>query len=364
MGKCVKFKVNTVKMKLILTICLLLINQSILGQKKEIDKKVERIVEEIAEARLYVSKEKAWVGGITEQWARFEKLKNRASDDELIILTNHESAVVKCYSFMALVERKHELTFQILIAHILDQQKIHRSIGCVFDEMTIGQFYLNTATPNVRELSGYELNENQKNTMVNLDLFKTDKSFEENSILLANTIDSLMLFDQNLGYPYSSKLMKRIEPKASYYERIKEVYTQKRERDCLTAIAKYKKQEDISLLIGGLEDGNVHTTLAAINAVKYFPDKALFPYLQDLHKKEMISLKKMHAFYAEALYKTIVQYKNQESRFLIENTLNNKDKGIVKFHVIYIKAALMEYPDPIYIGIEKRLNAHKLKNKK
>lgn len=93
-------------------------------------------------------------------------------------------------------------------------------MGCVFDEMMIGQFYLNTVTPNVRDLSGYQLNENQKNTIVNLDLFKNSKGFEESSTLLANTIDSLMLFDENLGYPYSSKLMKRIKPKESYYKRM------------------------------------------------------------------------------------------------------------------------------------------------
>ena len=40
--------------------------------------------------------------GLTEQYKNFEKLKAAASSDELIDLTDHTNAAVRCYAFWAL----------------------------------------------------------------------------------------------------------------------------------------------------------------------------------------------------------------------------------------------------------------------
>ncbi len=343
-------------MKYTLLLFVFLLGKFAFGQEIRISETVKNIVAEIAEDDTYTSKTKAWIGGMTEQWSRYEKLKRNASEEELIKLTDSESSAVKAYAFKALVERENRNTFKILSRHLSDQQEIWTAEGCVVRRMPISDFFLENVTLDLKELRGYRLSESQKNALFDLNSFNTDKSFEQHSEIFRTIIDSLALMDENLVYPHSAELMKRIEPKEIYYYRIKELFKKISERECFTAIAKYKKTEDIAFLISGLEAKNVHTKLAAINAIKYFPDQAFFPYLEKIYKEETSDSRALHSYQARGLYLTLVQYKDAKSKAILTGILKNPNKEIVAYHSGLIREVLNVYSDPVYFDVEEILN--------
>lgn len=348
-------KKNMNSMKLILIFCLIIIAQITNGQQVLNGGNVDKIVDEIAKDQIFMSENKAWAGGMTDQWKRFERLKKIAKDDELINLTNHENPAVKCYSFMALSNKKHPKTFQVLKEHLLDNQEIRRMRGCVGDKTSIGQFFLEVAYPNVRELKGHKFIENQKKAILNSKMFVQNRKYDANRILLGEIVDSILVFDEKLNSKCLERLMSRIKPKKYFYNRVKEIYLNKGELSCLTAIAKFKKKEDINLLIEAITESNVHIKRAAIFAVIHFPHKDFFHYLKQIHKKETTPPNGIHSYQARALYLALVQYKNSESKKILEATINNQDAEIVKVHAKHIEYALKEYPNDIYKSVQLQL---------
>ncbi len=52
-------------------------------------KNIEKIADKIAEDNMYKSSGVGFAGVRTKQWGRFEELKKKATNQELIILTSH-----------------------------------------------------------------------------------------------------------------------------------------------------------------------------------------------------------------------------------------------------------------------------------
>ena len=55
-----------------------------------------------------------------DQWERYIKLSEVATEEALVKLTDHENAVVRGYSFQALAKNKSSQVFPILINHLAD----------------------------------------------------------------------------------------------------------------------------------------------------------------------------------------------------------------------------------------------------
>src|SRR5688572_25066951 len=56
-------------------------------------------------------------GKYTEQYSRFIKLSEKATDDELLILTEHKHAAIRGYAFWALAKRHYQDLHMIYIKH-------------------------------------------------------------------------------------------------------------------------------------------------------------------------------------------------------------------------------------------------------
>lgn len=313
-------------MKIAVTILILLTSQFSYSQK--ISKKIQKVVDKIAEDNMYKSSAVGYAGERTKQWDRFEELKKRATDEELIILTNHKSPAVKCYSFQALAERKSPKTFEILLNHLKDTDVIETFQGCIVSVQLVGDFFLNVVTPNYISISAYKLNEVQK-----------------------NTVDSILIFDDKVKLVAKSYLLERISPKDVFYTRIKQIYEEENNKSAIIAISKYRKDEDKELIAKWLMKEKTNDQYYGLRAVRNFPDSYFFPYLEKIQQQEIKKPTGFNYPLIRMLYLSTVQYKNKESRELIENTLKNAEKSTLKYHSEYIWLALTKYPDSIYSGI-------------
>jgi hypothetical protein len=108
---------------------------------------IKKIVEAIAEENVLKSKGVGIAGTRTEQWERFEKLQNEATAEELVELTDHPNAVVKCYAFQALVTRKQADVFSVLVEHLTDMATVNTFQGCLKGSEYTGDYFLDAVTP-------------------------------------------------------------------------------------------------------------------------------------------------------------------------------------------------------------------------
>ena len=320
-------------MKFVITTLILLISQVSFGQ--EIRTEVKKIIGKIAKENMYKSAVVGFGGQRTTQWENFEKLKEKTTDEELIILTEHKYPVVRCYSFQALAERNHYKTYDILLKHLTDNDRVKTIRGCIASSQSVGDFFHNIVTKNYRSITSYKLHAKQK-----------------------HHLDSILLFDKHVKLSAKISLLDTINPKEEYYERIKEIYNENNiltAPTALIAISKYKKEEDIELIIQWLEKKDTDNQYYGLRAVKNFPNSKFFPYIEKIQKQEIKKLTGFNYSLIRALYLAVVQYKNKESRVLIENTLDNTTSSTLEYHSEHIWLALTKYPAPVYKGLKKRI---------
>jgi len=77
--------------------------------------------------------------------------------------------------------------------------------------------------------------------------------------------------------------------------------------------------------------------------------------LSEIHSVEIKKPTGFNYSMLRTLYQAIVQYKNKESRELLEQTLNSTKGSTLQYHSEFIWLALELYPDPIYDGIQGRI---------
>lgn len=318
-----------------ITIIFILLTQICCGEVSDstsISSKIEKLVDQIADDGIYKSSAVGYGGARTDQWERFIQLKEEATSKELIFLTNHENSAVKCYAFQALAERKDSRTFEVLLKHLKDNADIETFQGCIMSSQLVGDFFLEIVTPQYISLEAYKLNIEEK-----------------------NQIDSLLLFDSGIKLSAKSSLLQNIEPIPEYYNRIKEIYLQENNPTALIALSKFKRIDDKKLIIEWLDKKDTDDQYYGLRAVRNYPDSSFFPFLKKIQQQEIAKPTGFNYSLIRMLYLTTVQYKNQESKELIENTLNNAKKSTLKYHSEFIWLALTKYPDPIYEGLKDEI---------
>ncbi|MFK7971044.1 MAG: hypothetical protein AB8F95_11785 [Bacteroidia bacterium] len=76
----------------------------------------------------------------------FELLLKKASNEELLTMTNAESAEARAYAFWALTKRKTPDLFSVVCAHLSDTVMVLRgSGGCLLYESRVGDFFIEKA---------------------------------------------------------------------------------------------------------------------------------------------------------------------------------------------------------------------------
>ena len=80
----------------------------------------DELVEQIAKENIVAGGAVGIAAVEPEQWIRYTALKTNTSEQELIELTDHPNKTVKCYAFNALMEKRSENIFDLLLKNITD----------------------------------------------------------------------------------------------------------------------------------------------------------------------------------------------------------------------------------------------------
>ena len=117
------------------------------GDTNQISKPILRIAKKIAKYKTVDDNAVGFAGRTTEQYKRLLSLTQLASDNELVILTDHANEKVRAYAFWALAKRKYSNILQILEKHLGDTSTIEFYSGCMMTPKRVNYFYLDVLTP-------------------------------------------------------------------------------------------------------------------------------------------------------------------------------------------------------------------------
>lgn len=283
------------------------------------------IVLEIAKTNVLMGSAVGIAGTRPEQWDRYEALRSKATDTELLALSSDTNAVVRCYAFQALAEKKYFDVYPVVVRHLSDTVTVHTLYGCLGGSEKVGDFMLGKVYSK----------------------YSSDMSFHLSPAQRA-TVDSLLLYGVDNRLDTRDLVISRIDPLERYYIRIRQLATVEKNDTAITALSKYRKQQDIPVIKELLKDpGRQELGFAA---AKNFPDRFFYPYLEKALKNKIVSGKTDGL---QELYYAIVQYKDQASRQLLKYALGKAKDMQYIYHSDCLNQALREYPSEIYEGIVK-----------
>ncbi|MEZ5044976.1 MAG: hypothetical protein R2828_34075 [Saprospiraceae bacterium] len=314
-------------MKKLLFICILMSQLSFSQQiRPELRKRIEKIVEKMANENLYDGPAVGVGGKKTKQRERFEKMQREATDRELITLTSHINAAVRSYAIEALANRRNSETFEIIKAHLEDNEYISVFRFCSRSRQKVGDFYLNAVSAEEFPITAYQLKEVER-----------------------SEIDSLVLQNPDIKLSYRSRILEKHGPKFENYRK------KENNLDDLQTILNAKKVNDKSVIKEWLLKKHPEDQYIGLRGVKEWPDQYFFPFLRIIHEQEIKKTRGYNQEVIKMLYLSLVQYKDECSRELIEETLKQAEGLTLEYHWTYIWIALTEYPDDIYEGIREKI---------
>jgi hypothetical protein len=146
-----------------------------------------------------------------------------------------------------------------------------------------------------------------------------------------------------------------LKPEERYYNRVREIVIEDNDNNGLIALSKFQNQQDKKFIIDRLSSAKTDIQYYGLQAVINFPDSSFFPFISNIHSVEIKKPTGFNYSMIRTLYQAIVQYKNRQSRELLELTLNTTTKYTLKYHSEFIWLALELYPNKIYDGIQEKI---------
>lgn len=137
----------------IITISLsLFLGLSVVGEGQTISRTVSTLVDQIAQSGSLGFDQDA-------QYQRFLKLNESATDDELILLTDHAVPAVRGYAFWALAKRNYPDLRSIFVAHRDDKASVFQKNGCMVGNESVISFMKQVVTPYMYDLNCMKLDD-------------------------------------------------------------------------------------------------------------------------------------------------------------------------------------------------------------
>lgn len=272
-------------------------------------------------------------GIMPEQYTDFTKLREIATPKELIALTSHSNAAVRCYAFWALVLDEKLKTsvdlFKIVKDHIDDNEFVESQSGCIISSESVADFFISTVEQKDYDLNFYmyELNSNQQ-----------------------KEIDSLLILSKNDSYA-RQKAIQSLETNDQNYAVLRTLVVEENNSVALPKLAAYKKEEDLQLILDfykvktGVNDNE--RLDAAYLAIQEFPHPAFFSFLKEEQSKTFNE----EYFSNEwgSLYEAIARYKNQEAFELLQLPFAKiVYANVRKYHLGFVYDAIGNSPCLLY----------------
>jgi len=110
------------------------------GSSQSLSRDVSNLVDQIAKGRSLGFDHDA-------QYDRYIRLNESASEDELVMLTDHNSPAVRGYAFWALAKRNYPDLRSIFMAHLDDKAPVFQKNGCMVGNESVISFMKQVVTP-------------------------------------------------------------------------------------------------------------------------------------------------------------------------------------------------------------------------
>ncbi len=345
------YKMINQNLWILLVFTLYLFSQPVFGSNE--------ITTEIADVLIKIEKDgilKIGQDGLVnkKQENYFAMLKSAAKIEELIELTSHKNKIVRCYAFCVLTHYHTADLFSVILNHIDDNEYVTLHFHDTIQDMKVGDFFIYVAT--------------------------SKESFSESTKLTPEQIislDSLLIKIPNKLNSRNKALM-RVKPVSALYPRIRELYLKDNNQSALVALAKYRKEKDIELILNNREKidyeklyGDVYALISedpqeickkeiqgfnyTYIAIASYPNSKFFPLL----KKNLLKALG-NSFWSEDwrnLYKAVAAFKDKEALMLLQLPLSQVKAGgsVRKYHLESVCDALLLFKDPIYDELIWRL---------
>ncbi|MFL5742611.1 MAG: hypothetical protein ACJ75B_20480 [Flavisolibacter sp.] len=279
-------------------------------------------------------------------------LRNMATDEELIELSQSEHPVLRASAFREMLARKSFNHFDILMNHLDDTADVATDAG------EFGIWHRRVSDDILQETS-----------------WKTEE--EKN-----RTIEQVLTKHNYLRSAYT--ILKKLEPQEKYYPFIKDMATRPRrlsndgyELDfddieyALYGLAKFKKQVDVGIIKNRMMQSVWELSDLSFMLMKEFPDTAYLEVLQTYHRRQFyqFSGNRPHGFSGfiadraapEDFIDALVIQKNDRSAKLLDTLLTRlplqtcmPDKENIINEVI---TAIWEHPCSAYTRLREKIKS-------
>lgn len=293
----------------------------------EISKETNLIVKKIENINILMGSAIGSAGRRPEQYDNFELLKKTATKDELVLLTKHSNAVVRCYSFWALCNYKNFDLFSLVKSHINDDALVRTQFGCIGSTEKVGDFFINLVNPKYGNSEIKQLNEEE-----------------------FSRLESILINQQNDLYA-SDNAIENAVPTQALYPKLRSLVIKKHNQSALITLSKYKNPNDIELILKNRDDdrndngeSGYHSTYRAI---QNFPNPQFLPFLE---RRLYETLDNDH-FSNEWLemYTAIATYKNQKAVELLKIPFTKvQHQNIKEYHIKFVYEAILSNKSQLY----------------
>lgn len=264
----------------------------------------------------------------SEQYINYQKLRSKASIEELIELTDNNNSAVRCYAFQALASRKYDKVFSILLKHLKDTLQVETRGGCTNWYYLVGDYFINVVRPDYFiDSSTYKLNNAEK-----LEL------------------DSILLNDKTINLWAKYSVLEELAPTAKNYKRINELVQVEKNGAALKTLAKYRKQEDKKLISSFFSRDGSETS--ALRAVTEFPDNYFYPFVLKFFDKEW-KRDRYNLSQLQICYQALAKYPRPETLERFDRTIKSKDEFRYRTLCKYLLVAIKKYPNKLYEPYEQ-----------
>ncbi len=297
--------------------------------KIEMRSSIKKLTDGISKDNILKSSSVGYEGVKTDQWKRFAKLKKVATDNELILLTEHSNSVVRCYSFQALATRKNIDVFPILLKHLNDTARVNTFQGCIISMQMTGDYFLDVVTPDYVDLDAYKLKTGQR-----------------------AIVDSILLFDKSIYISAKYNLLSQIKPNQSYYNRILEIAKKENNPIAIIALARFQNQSNLAFIKTFFDNEN--SEYEATSCAIVFPDSSFFPNLQNLFEKQWAKKQYDYSLW-RILYQALAKYPRPETFMMFKRTSESTDSFRYQTLGTYLIIAITKYPNQLFEPLRNKI---------
>ncbi len=323
-------------MKRTINITLAIIISTTVCYGQAISKNTKKIVKALAKTNEIQCARTGYGGAPSGQYETYTKLCETASDEELVLLTNHSNETVRCYAFQCLANRPNVNLFAILLKHLTDDESVATFCGCIKSTTLVGDYFIQVVTPDMIGNGQFKLSDKQR-----------------------STLDSILIFKDEIKLHAKRSLLREINPEPKYHDQIREIATKEKIAVASLALARYNNPEDIDVIKKFFDDEK--NEYYAIYAAKEFPDSVFYPLLVKIFEREW---EEKYYDYSKwrILYQALAKYAQQETFELFKRTTETKDD--FRYHTLctYLMIAITKYPDKLFEPLKDKikLDAHHL----